>query len=172
LETKALILIALGSNLPSPRWGGPEAVLHAAAAELEVRGLRLARRSTLWRTAPVPVSDQPWYVNAVAAVETGLDAAGVMGVLHEVEQHFGRVRVARNEARILDLDLVDFRGHVSGPGEWPELPHPRAAGRGFVLRPLAQVAPGWIEPRSGAPVADLLARLDPGSVTEDTGVTL
>lgn len=167
-----MILIALGSNLPSPRWGSPEAVLHAAAGMLEERGVSLVRRSTLWRTAPVPVSDQPWYVNAVAAAATGLDPAGVLGVLHAVEQAFGRVRVAPNEARILDLDLIDHSGRVSGPGEWPELPHPRAGSRGFVLRPLAQVAPGWVEPRSGATLADLLARLDPESVTEDTGVKL
>lgn len=122
-------------------------------------GIRSAATSLFYETAPVPVSDQPWFVNAVAAVETDLDAASLLAVLHQVEQEFGRVRRERNEARVLDLDLIDYKGMVSAGS--PLLPHPRMAERAFVLLPLRDVAPGWRHPVSGRTVDDLIAALPP-----------
>jgi 2-amino-4-hydroxy-6-hydroxymethyldihydropteridine diphosphokinase len=66
------ILIALGANLPSPRFGPPRATLEAALAAIAAAGVRILRRSSWWESEPVPVSDQPWYVNGVAAVATDL----------------------------------------------------------------------------------------------------
>ena len=79
--------------------------------------------------------------------------------LHELEATFGRRRGQRNAARTLDLDLLDYRGRISEPGERPELPHPRLAGRAFVLLPLAEVAPGWRHPVSGQRIEALIADL-------------
>ena len=64
-----------------------------------------------------------------------------------------------NAPRTLDIDILDYNGLVeSGP---PELPHPRIAGRGFVLVPLAQIAPQWRHPVSGKTVGELMAELSP-----------
>ncbi|ACI98905.1 2-amino-4-hydroxy-6-hydroxymethyldihydropteridine diphosphokinase [Rhodospirillum centenum] len=155
-----MILIGLGSNLAVPGIGGPLAVCTAALAALERRGLRVVARSRWYETAPVPVSDQPWFVNAVAQVESPLGPDGILSVLHAVEAEFGRVRQVVNEARVLDLDLLDHDGQRRDDA--PMLPHPRMHLRAFVLLPLAELAPGWVHPVSGRRVDELIADLPPG----------
>jgi 2-amino-4-hydroxy-6-hydroxymethyldihydropteridine diphosphokinase len=72
-----------------------------------------------------------------------------------------------NAARLIDLDLLDFDGEtaVGGPGR-AILPHPRMEGRAFVLRPLADLAPDWRHPRTGASIQTLLAALPADQVIE------
>jgi 2-amino-4-hydroxy-6-hydroxymethyldihydropteridine diphosphokinase len=156
-----MILIALGSNLPSHA-GGPRATIAAALGRLAELGIRIVGLSRLYETAPVPVSDQPWYVNAVAAIETKRPAPELLALLHQIEHEFGRSRRDLNEARPLDLDIVDYDGMISAPGEAPLLPHPRMSDRAFVLLPLQDVAPDWRHPVSGRSVHDLIAALPAG----------
>ena len=104
----------------------------------------------------MPVSDQPWFVNGVIAVETLLSPKELLGLLHEVEAEFGRTRKIRNEARILDLDLIAYDDRIMTGPDGPILPHPRSHERGFVLLPLADVDPDWRHPVTGAAVADLI----------------
>lgn len=156
------VLVALGANLPSERFGGPRETLDRALAELERRGVRILRRSRWYESAPVPVSDQPWYVNGVVSVATGLGPEALLGVLHAIEAEFGRVRAERNAPRVVDLDLVAYGGLVRPGPDAPLLPHPRAAERAFVLLPLAEVAPGWHHPTIGDTVEALIARLPAG----------
>jgi 2-amino-4-hydroxy-6-hydroxymethyldihydropteridine diphosphokinase len=159
------ILIGLGANLPG-RHGSPRQACEAALTMLEAEGVRVVRRSRWYESAPVPPSGQPWYVNGVVAVETALAPADLLALLHRIEAAFGRERRERNEARVLDLDLLAYGTRVNdGPGS-PLLPHPRLAERAFVLLPLAEVAPGWIDPRSGRPVADLIAALPAGQTAK------
>jgi 2-amino-4-hydroxy-6-hydroxymethyldihydropteridine diphosphokinase len=161
------IFIGIGANLNHPVYGAPRRVLEAALEELGRRGVAVRRVSPWYRTAPVPASDQPWYVNAVAEIATDLPADRLLALLHEVETAFGRVRSVPNAARMIDLDLLDFRGETSkgGPGK-ATLPHPRMEGRAFVLRPLADLAPDWRHPVSGTPIQALLAALPAGQTIE------
>ncbi|MGE5201061.1 MAG: 2-amino-4-hydroxy-6-hydroxymethyldihydropteridine diphosphokinase [Acidobacteriota bacterium] len=162
-----MILIGLGANLASPEFGAPPGSLEAALRALQKSGVRIVARSRWYRSAPVPASSRPWFVNGVAAVETTLDPAALLALLHEIEARFGRVRRERNAARVLDLDLLDYEGRVSGPGDAPPiLPHPRLGERAFVLRPLAEVSPHWRHPRSGIDVQALLAGLSPEQTAE------
>lgn len=155
-----MILIGLGANLDSPRHGPPAATLEAALAALAAAGVTVAARSRWWRSAPVPVSDQPWFVNGVARLETPLGPADLLALLHRVEAEFGRVRSIPNAPRVLDLDLLDYDGLVRGAA--PILPHPRLAERAFVLLPLQDVAPGWRHPVSGLGLEALIAALPSG----------
>jgi 2-amino-4-hydroxy-6-hydroxymethyldihydropteridine diphosphokinase len=159
-DGSSAIFVGIGANLDHPIYGAPRRSLEAALAELKRRGVRLMRLSPWYRTAPVPVSDQPWYVNAVVEVGTELAADGLLATLHEVEELLGRVRTVANAARVIDLDLLDFRGEIAagGPGR-AILPHPRMEGRAFVLRPLADLAPDWRHPRTGASIRSLVAAL-------------
>jgi 2-amino-4-hydroxy-6-hydroxymethyldihydropteridine diphosphokinase len=163
----APIFIGLGANLDHPRYGPPRKALEAALEELGRRGVAVRRVSPWYRTAPVPASDQPWYVNAVAEVATDLPADRLLALMHEVEDAFGRVRTVANAARMIDLDLLDFRGETApgGPGR-AILPHPRLEGRAFVVRPLADLAPGWRHPRTGTSIRALLAALPAGQEIE------
>jgi 2-amino-4-hydroxy-6-hydroxymethyldihydropteridine diphosphokinase len=151
-----MILIGLGGNLPS-RHGSAAETLAAALAALEGEGIRVAARSRWYETAPIPPSDQPWFVNGVAAVATALPPGELLDRLHAVEAAFGRERSVPNAARTIDLDLLDYDGRIVGG--WPVLPHPRLHERAFVLRPLVDVAPGWRHPRSGRTAEELLAAI-------------
>lgn len=135
--------------------------------DLGRRDVQIHRTSPWYRSAPVPVSDQPWYVNTVAEVRTDLPADGLLATLHAVEQAFGRVRTVANAARAIDLDLLDFRGEIAAGGLGrATLPHPRMAGRAFVLMPLADLAPSWRHPVTGERIEALLRALPPGQSTQ------
>ncbi len=166
------ILIGLGANLPGPRGAAPRDTLESALEELERRGVRVKRRSRWYRSAPVPESDQPWFVNGVAAVEFDGTPGDLLRILQQVENGFGRVRRVRNEARVIDLDILAFREAIETPGAGGraegtlELPHPELGNRAFVLLPMAEVAPDWRHPVSGRTLRDLIAGLPPGQSAE------
>jgi 2-amino-4-hydroxy-6-hydroxymethyldihydropteridine diphosphokinase len=151
-----MILIALGANLPSAA-GLPVETLNAALARLEVLGVKILRRSSFYETPAWPDPSDPPFINAVAAVETALQPVELLTLLHGVETEFGRLRSAPNAPRTLDIDLIDYAGQVLTQDV--TLPHPRAAQRGFVLVPLAEIAPGWRHPMSGQGIDTLLAAL-------------
>jgi 2-amino-4-hydroxy-6-hydroxymethyldihydropteridine diphosphokinase len=157
------IFVGLGANLPSPA-GEPPATIVAALAEMERLGVAVLRRSKLWRSAPVPPSDQPWYVNGVAEIASALAAPELLALLHKVERKFGRVRGQPGAARTLDLDLLDHAGEKRP--DPPVLPHPRMAERAFVLYPLAEIAPAWRHPVSGKTLHALISALPDGQKIE------
>jgi 2-amino-4-hydroxy-6-hydroxymethyldihydropteridine diphosphokinase len=161
------IFVGAGANLPHPSYASPRETLQAALLELDRRGARVLRHSRWYRTAPVPVSEQPWYVNVVAEISTSLSADDLLMTLHEIEDLFGRVRSVPNAPRLIDLDLLDYRGETAAPGAGRAiLPHPRMAGRAFVLRPLADLAPTWRHPLSGTSIHDLLKALPADQVAQ------
>lgn len=162
------IYVGLGANLPHPEFGPPPRTLRRALARLNDRGVRLVRRSPWYRTAPVPASNQPWYVNAVAQVATGLGPDALLATLHGVEDLFGRVRSVRDAARFIDLDLLDYdsmRSELNNIG-LSIIPHARLKDRAFVLLPLRDVAPDWRHPVTGASISALIAALPPGQMAE------
>lgn len=158
------IFLGIGANLTPDGFDSPRAGCLAAIYSLAEDGIDVVAVSPWYRTAPVPVSDQPWYQNAVVEVATGHSAEALLALLHDREARFGRVRQARNEARVLDIDIVDFRGLVRDGNL--VLPHPRMHQRAFVLRPLSDLAPDWRHPVTGTPIATLIAALNPNEQIE------
>lgn len=150
-----MIYIGLGSNLPSSA-GSPLSTVKTALKRLLHFGIEVRSVSHWYESEPVPVSDQPWFVNGVAEVETSLKPVAVLKVLLEVEQEFGRERGELNAARSLDLDLLDYDGMVLKEGLI--LPHPRLHQRAFVLHPLKDVAPQWVHPVLGLDIPALSAQ--------------
>ena len=166
-----MILIALGANLPTARHGTPARALDAALDALAGAGIRTAARSRWYRSAPVAPATGRWFVNGVIGVETTLPPRPLIARLLAVEAGFGRRRSGAGVARPLDLDLLDYHGRIArhaadGGGPALILPHPRLARRAFVLVPLAEIAPAWRHPATGAAVASLLAAVPPGQFVE------
>ncbi len=159
-----MILIGLGANLPSMA-GPPRATLEAALGRLGDAGIKVVAHSRWYRTAPVPVSDQPLFVNGVAVIETALAPLPLLAALHKVEDAFGRQRSVANAARTLDLDILDYDGRVEAGADLI-LPHPRLQDRAFVLLPLAEVAPGWRHPILGRTVEALILALPANQTAE------
>jgi 2-amino-4-hydroxy-6-hydroxymethyldihydropteridine diphosphokinase len=159
-----LIFIAFGANLPGP-FGAPEQALRVAEGRLKAFGVHIEETSRIWRSAPVPVSDQPWYCNTVTSVRTSLSPQGLLAVLQALELDFGRIRTIRNAARVLDVDIVAYNECLCDE-EGLTLPHPRMCERAFVLYPLRDVAPGWIHPVSGKSLEILIRDLPPGQKIE------
>ena len=152
-----LILIAIGANLTARDGTSPRQSCAAAVAGLRaLPGLRLVAVSTWIETAPVPASDQPWFVNGAARLAGAVDPAALLAALHGLEAAAGRVRGLANAARTLDLDLIAVGSVLMG--EAPVLPHPRAHERAFVLEPLAEIAAGWVHPLLGLTAAEMLER--------------
>ena len=162
-----MILIAFGANLPGPDGSSPQDTCHRALAAIAaIPGLAVASVSPLYISAPVPISDQPPYINGVVRAEGEIDPATLLARLLEIESRFGRRRAGLNAARSLDLDIIAMgaTGDLIRAAPDPILPHPRAHERAFVLRPLADVAPGWRHPLLGLTAAEILAALPPQAI--------
>lgn len=155
-----MILVALGSNQPGP-WGDPAGTVATALGWLDRGGIRLKRASCLLVSAPFGVTDQPPFVNAVAAVETRLSPEALLSRLHLIERMAGRRRNLRWGPRTLDLDLLDYQGLLQPPPARPVLPHPGIPERIFVLAPIAEIAPRWRHPLTRRTAAAMLRKLDP-----------
>jgi 2-amino-4-hydroxy-6-hydroxymethyldihydropteridine diphosphokinase len=150
--------IALGANLPSPA-GPPATTLAAAVQRLATLG-NVQQQSSVYITEPVGFADQPRFLNAVVALENGLDPRTLLNKLLSIEKEFGRDRSAgiRNGPRTLDLDILLIGGlELNEPGL--ELPHPRLSERAFVLVPLAEIAPRLLIPGLEVTAAELLHAL-------------
>ena len=154
-----MIFIGIGSNIPAMGFVSPKATIRAAIDLFDDFGITLVRLSKFYLTSPVPASDQPWFVNCVAQIETSLSPVGCMTNLHHLESVFQRVRSVPNASRTLDLDLLDYNGLVIGKQNTLRLPHPRINERAFVLFPLSDVCPNWVSPLDGSEIEELINKL-------------
>jgi 2-amino-4-hydroxy-6-hydroxymethyldihydropteridine diphosphokinase len=141
--------VGLGANL-----GDREATIRAAVAALP----GVFAVSSLRETDPVGNTDQPRFLNGVAALETSLSARELLDVLLSVERGLGRERRERWGPRTIDLDLLLYGDEtIDEPGL--TVPHPRLHERRFALEPLAELDSELVVPGRG-PLKDLLAELD------------
>lgn len=159
-------MIGVGANLNSGRSVTPMGTCTAALAALDGMQVSVVRRSRWYRSAPVPISDQPPFVNGVIEVTTEYNPQKLLRVLHAVEATFGREREVTNAARVLDLDLLTYNDEVTGAGAAVRLPHPRMHERAFVLRPLIELAPNWNHPILGLSARELLDRIPSWQIAE------
>lgn len=146
--------IALGSNL-----GDSRSILVKAIDWLQMHPqIEVLAVSSWYLTKPVG-PPQPDYINGCVTIQTSLIPLELLHVLQAIETEFGRVRQERWGARTLDLDLLLYETQIVDTPTL-QIPHPRMTERAFVLVPLAEIAPNWIEPRSGQSIAVLANQLE------------
>jgi len=155
------ILVGLGGNLPSPV-GAPETTLRAAIDMLDREKISILKTSRYYKTAPVPASEQPDFVNIALLAETSRSAKKLLSIFQGIEKRLGRKEGERWSARTLDIDLLAYGAQVlPSISAWhtvvnspdfaailpePVVPHPRLHKRAFVLLPLLDVVPEWCHP--------------------------
>ena len=172
-SVKKTVLLALGANLSS-FFGPPDVTICLAMKKMAKAGLADISISRLFTTPAYPAGSGPDYVNAAVSCTSQLSPIEILAAMQEIETHFGRERGQRWGARSLDIDLLAVGADIL-PDEmtfrhWLEmpqpdqmktvpadliLPHPRMHERGFVLAPLAEVAPNWRHPVLGKTVAEM-----------------
>ena len=146
--------IALGSNL-----GDSRAILEAALETLaETPDIILQARSSWYQTKAVG-PPQPDYINGCVLLHVKTSPQLLLETLLRIEAQYGRIRQERWGPRSLDLDLLLYDDLIL---DTPTLvlPHPRMRERAFVLVPLAEIAPDWVEPVSGKAIAQLVKAVD------------
>lgn len=159
-----MILIGLGSNLDGI-YGTPAQCLQECKALFAQAGIYIEKSSSIWTSAPVPVSDQPWYKNSVCIVNTELDPYQLLSALAHIEDKAGRVRDEANAARTLDLDILSYNNEIIGDKKL-QLPHTEMYKRAFVLYPLHEVAPNWIHPSLNKSVDEMISDMPAGQEIE------
>jgi 2-amino-4-hydroxy-6-hydroxymethyldihydropteridine diphosphokinase len=145
--------LGLGGNI-----GDPAAQMARALAMIDKRlDCRVLQASKLYRTPPWGKTDQDWFFNACAQIETSLAPEDLLDLCLEIERSMNRVRVERWGPRTLDIDILTFEG-VHQDDVHLHLPHPRIAERAFVLLPLSDYAPELAF--AGRTVSELLETMD------------
>jgi 2-amino-4-hydroxy-6-hydroxymethyldihydropteridine diphosphokinase len=147
-----LILVGLGSNLGDCRHNLSTAVNRIATA-FAVK----VDQSSLYRSEPVEVTDQPWFLNQVVGFELYDSSWGptkILQVMKTIEGEMGRTPGVRYGPRLIDLDLLFFKTWVY-ESEYLSLPHPKIEQRSFVLQPLLEIVPELIHPRTGRSIREI-----------------
>jgi 2-amino-4-hydroxy-6-hydroxymethyldihydropteridine diphosphokinase len=146
------IALALGSNT-GDRMEALRAAVNALTLYMDVTAT-----SNVYETTPLYIDNQPLFLNAALVGTTKLPPLALMWNIKLAETELGRTPTYRYGPRFIDIDVVFYGSQTITT---PELtvPHAHFAEREFVLRPLADIAPDWVDPRSGKTVAELLRLL-------------
>ena len=155
------IFIGIGGNLVLPNHISLATSIKSCLDILMNANITPICHSQLYNSAPIPKSSQPNFNNMVIKINTAYSPLKLLGCLHGIEAAMGRIRNIRNEARVIDLDLLVFGNRISDDVNCL-LPHPRMSERAFVLLPLAEIAPKWCHPITQKHINTLVAELPPG----------
>jgi 2-amino-4-hydroxy-6-hydroxymethyldihydropteridine diphosphokinase len=160
-----LAYLSLGSNV-----GDREAHLRQALERLGEVG-RVLTVSSFYETEPVEFIEQPWFLNCVAAFETSETAPQLMTEILRIEEEMGRRRLQKKGPRSIDIDILLYDDAIEETRELT-IPHPAMQERGFVLEPLAEIAPGVVHPVLKKTIRELRDALPAGQAVARVKRTL
>ncbi len=153
------IIIGIGGNIESEDGTHSIKVASKAISYLKNYSINVTDQSSWYETEPIPKSVQPNFFNCIVVANTILSELDVLRSLHEIEHKLGRRRKVVNEARVIDLDLIDYSNKVLTSND-VIIPHPRAHQRRFVMEPLAEINENWVHPILKMNVLEILKKLN------------
>lgn len=153
--------IGIGSNLGDALQNCEHAIDNLSC----INGVTLIQPSSFYKTEPVGIEEQNYFVNAIAEIKTTLLVRDLWGTLQKIEKSMGRERGAKGGPRIIDLDLL-FYGRDIIQEACLTVPHPELHKRRFVLEPLNEIASYFIHPSFGISVRGLKNRLKDNKIVE------
>ncbi len=143
------IYIALGSNLRSFSHKNVKVFFNSIIFRLELLGLKLKKKSSIWITNPIPFSSGPIFFNNVVEFTYKYNITSspeeLLNKIKNLEKKLGKKSKGKNKQRVLDIDIIDFKGLIAT--NKVHLPHPRMHLRKFVLIPLSEINNNWEHPR-------------------------
>ena len=143
-----IVYLGLGSNLRLPSYRNAMKVIEAFKKKIYKSGLRITKSSNYWLTYPIPFSNIPKFINCVVKCIIVSKKANnpviLLKYLKTLEIEIGRKKKNNNISRLIDIDILDFKGKIMNEGLI--LPHPRMHCRKFVLNPMKKIAPSWKHP--------------------------
>ena len=154
-----MIYIGIGSNLNGKNNETPLQNCKKALVELK-KEVNICKISSWYKSEPIPVSNQPWFINGVIEISTNKSSLDLLEFILSIEKVFGRVREKQNEARILDLDIIDYKKKILYIKNKLIIPHPRMHERSFVLQPLSELNPKWMHPIKKKGIKELIRNLN------------
>ena len=143
-----IVYLGLGSNLRRPSYRNAMKVIESLKKKIYKSGLRITKSSNYWLTYPIPFSNIPKFINCIVKCiivsQKANNPVVLLEYLKSLEIEIGRKKKRNNISRLIDIDILDFKGKIINEGLI--LPHPRMHCRKFVLNPMKKIAPNWKHP--------------------------
>ncbi len=127
----------------------------AAKEKMKQKGIEILKLSSIYETAAWGNTNQPSFLNQVIEITTSFSPEDLLTELLSIEQSLGRIRAEKNGARTIDIDILYFESEIiSKPGI--SIPHDRISIRRFVLVPLTELIPDFIDPKTSKSIVEML----------------
>ena len=161
-----MIYLNIGSNLVS-EYGDRFDNINKAIKYLKIEKIKILKTSSFFETPSYPTKNYPKFINMAVEVKFSFNPMALLKKISIIEKKMGRKRKVRNEPRVCDIDIIDFK-KMKKKTQKLILPHPRAHNRNFVLLPLKQISPNWIHPIFNKKIDVLINNLSVKSRNEIT----
>jgi len=149
------IFISIGSNLRG-HMNNSKNIMDVVFYNLSVHDLRVRYASKIYISKPTPSGLGPLFYNRVILIKSNLKPIDILNRLKIIERTYSKRSNIRNSPRVLDLDILDYKGKIINKGNFLQIPHPRMNNRDFILKPLHDLNPYWISPINGRSIKSLL----------------
>ena len=161
-----MIHLNIGSNLTS-KFGNRFENISIATNLLLDSKIKIIKISNFYKTPSYPNKKLPFFLNIGLLVDYSYDAKSLLNIINLIEKKIGRIKSKKNNPRVCDIDIIDFKGLVIDKKDL-QIPHPKTHLRNFVLYPIMQIDPKWVHPTLNKDIGYLLNKLDQKSRIEIT----
>ncbi|HIG08834.1 MAG TPA: 2-amino-4-hydroxy-6-hydroxymethyldihydropteridine diphosphokinase [Alphaproteobacteria bacterium] len=149
------VIISIGSNL-NGHMNTSKKILNIVFYYLGKQDLRVRKASRIYISKPFPSGLGPVFYNRVVMIKSNINPLEILNRLKRIERVFSKRSKVINSPRVLDLDILDYKGKVIDYKNYLNLPHPRMNNRDFILKPMYDICPNWINPSTGETIESLL----------------